>query len=161
MSRGIFTPKPGVILDPDMTREKHAEAVDAVHKWQQTESWLRNDSGAYGRRSGTSVDDAIRAWRNAEMAIAGWDQQSKIDAFRAGYLEWLAKGNQVADQVALTDLEIEQLPLLERIVARGYRELAKQEHPDTGGTSERFDRLKTAKLQLDRLLVEMKDILES
>lgn len=135
--------------------------VAAVHKWQQTEAWLKNNSGSYGRRSSTTVNDAVRDWEKAEMAIAGWQNRAKIDTFRAGYLEFLAKGNQVADQVALTDLEIEELPLLERIVAKGYRELAKSEHPDVGGDSARFDKLKTAKLQLDRLLVEMKDILET
>ena len=157
---GLFTPKPGPIINPDLSRQEHMEVVAAVHKWQQTEAWLKNNAGSnWGRKA--TVSEAIRDWERAEMAIAGWQKRAQLDTFRAGYLEFLAKGNQVADQVALSDLEIEELPLLERIVAKGYRELAKSEHPDVGGDAGRFDKLKTAKLQLDRLLVEMKDILES
>ncbi len=156
----VLTPRPGLIIDPERTREDQAAMVAKVHDWQQKETNLKlNNSGNRYRK--TTVEECIAAWEKAEMAIAGWDRHSKIDSFRAGYLEWLAKGNQVADQVALSDLEISELPLLERVVAKGYRELAKTEHPDAGGDSERFDKLKNAKLQLDRLLVEMREILES
>ncbi len=160
-SGSLFTPKPGPVIDPDLSRQEHMEVVAAVHKWQQTEAWLKNNAGSHGGRWGKKVttDDAVRDWEKAEMAIAGWQKRAQLDTFRSGYLEFLAKGNQVADQVALTDLEIEALPLLERIVAKGYRELAKSEHPDVGGDAGRFDKLKTAKLQLDRLLVEMGEVL--
>jgi len=36
----------------------------------------------------------------------------------------------------------------ERIVARGFRELAKEFHPDAGGTDEEFDRLHKAYTEL-------------
>lgn len=157
---GPLTPRAGPIIDPDRTREDQATMVARVHDWQQKETWLKLKHGGTRYRK-TTVEECIDVWEKAEMAIAGWDRHGKIDSFRAGYLEWLAKGNQVADQVALSDLEISELPLLERLVAKGYRELAKTEHPDAGGDSDRFDKLKNAKLQLDRLLVEMREILES
>jgi len=154
----VLTPRPGPVIDPERAREDQAEMVSRVHAWQQNESWLKNDSGPWRKK--VTEAEVIASWERAEMAIAGWQNHSKIESFRAGYLEWLAKGTQVADQVTLTDLQIEELPMLERVVAKGYRELAKTEHPDAGGSDERFDKLRTAKLQLDRLLVEMKDILE-
>lgn len=153
----VLTPRPGPIIDPDRTREDQAMMVAKVHDWQDKETRLKQIRPS--RK--VTESEVISAWEKAEMAIAGWDRHSKIDSFRAGYLEWLAKGNQVADQVALSDLEISELPLLERVVAKGYRELAKTEHPDAGGDSERFDKLKNAKLQLDRLLCEMREILET
>lgn len=49
----------------------------------------------------------------------------------------------------------------ERIIAKGFRELAKTEHPDTGGTEQRFRELRDAKRQLDRMMEEVGEILKT
>lgn len=156
MSGPLLTPKPGMTLEGAKNIEK---VRIKIHLWENAESWLKSNKWRNDPERGKR--EVMKAWRDAEMAITGWDDRSQADSFRRGYLEWLAKGNQVADQVGLSDLEVDQLPLLERVVARGYRELAKTEHPDTGGTAERFSALRTAKLQLDRMMAEVGEILRS
>lgn len=98
------------------------------------------------------------AWEAAEMAVIGWDKAGQKESFRRGYMEWLASTNGVGD--SLSDLEIEQLPMIDRIIARGYRELAKTEHPDVGGTAERFAALRKAKGQLDQVMREVGELLD-
>ena len=144
LSGPLFTPNPNKLVDIAAARME-------VHRWETNEAWLKQN---YWRDKDAGMKKVTESWERAEMAVAGWSDRAKLDTFRRGYLEWLAKGNSVADQVALSDLEIEQLPLLERIIAKGYRELAKTAHPDTGGTAEEFGKLRTAKMQLDRVLAE-------
>lgn len=87
-SSGVLTPRPGPIIDPQRAREEQAEIVAKVHDWQQKETWFKNNG-----RNRFRVDEfaVIASWEKAEMAIAGWQNHSKIDSFRARYLEWLAK----------------------------------------------------------------------
>lgn len=92
------------------------------------------------------------------MAVIGWDKASQHEKFRRGYIEWLASTDGVGD--SLSDLEIEQLPMIERIIARGYRELAKTEHPDVGGSEARFAALRKAKSQIDQVMREVGELLE-
>lgn len=157
LGRGPVTPPPGFVTDT-ITGGKNLEAVQmAVHKWQNNESWLK--SGKWKNNPEHGQRETLKSWRQAEMAIADWLKKGDTEKFRSGYLEWLAKGNQVADDLGLTEVEIEKLPAIERIIAKGYRELAKEAHPDTGGTPEKFRELRGAKLQLDRMLSEVGELL--
>ncbi len=111
------------------------------------ETWTK---AAWGR--------VLATWEEAEMAVIGWDKRSEADNFRRGYITWLALSN--GSSITLSDLDIDALPLLERIIAKGYRELAKTEHPDVGGSPERFAALREAKGQLDKVMEEVGDLLE-
>ena len=138
----------GYEFDPGKARTK-------VWEWENAESHLRHDR--FGKERALSL--AIRKWEEAEMAILGWQEKANAESFRRGYLEWLAKGAKVADSVGMTELDIEQLPMLERIVARGYRELSKKAHPDVGGSAEEFDQVTQAKKQLEALIASVRDLL--
>lgn len=126
-----------------------------ILRWEDLEAaWYRD-------RNWTKTytpETVIQSWENAEMGVIGWDKRAQVENFRRGYIDWLATQDGVAD--ALSDLEIEQLPLIERIIARGYRELSKTEHPDVGGTTQRFAQLREAKKQLDQVMQEIGDLLK-
>ena len=78
------------------------------------------------------------------------------------YVEWLLESRR--KDVVLYEQELERRDLLEasagdfldKIVAEGFRQLAKREHPDTGGSAARFAELKAAQEQLRMLLGELK-----
>ncbi len=116
--------------------------------WRMSRYWMPD----------TPVAGVLAIWEKAEMAVLGWDKASQKENFRRGYMNWLASTDGVGD--ALSDLEIEQLPMIDRIIARGYRELAKTEHPDVGGTAARFAALRKAKAQLDQVMREVGELLE-
>ncbi len=124
--------------------------------WEKTEAaWHRDRNW----RTGTVMPGVIAVWERAEIALIGWDERSRREDFRRGYIDWLAGSSGAMD--SMSDLEIDALPLLDRIVARGYRELAKTEHPDVGGSDERFTALRKAKAQLDTVLREVGQLLEN
>jgi hypothetical protein len=158
LSHGPVTPKATFANNPLEFGEEMNRVRIAVYEWQVAEGWLKG--GKWHNNRDIGVAEVLKKWGRAEMAIVNWNKHGDQEKFRVGYLEWLAKGNQIADDVGLSDLEIEKLPSIERIIAKGYRELAKEAHPDTGGTPEKFRDLRTAKLQLDRMLMEVGDLLK-
>lgn len=143
---GPITPEPPKFYTRGCQEILYWEGLEAA--WKRDRNW----------QTGYVIRSVVIAWEKAEMAIVGWDKRSQVEQFRRGYLEWLASSSGVAD--ALSDLEIEQLPMIERLVARGYREMAKAAHPDTGGSKEAFHELRQAKTQLDRILIEVGDLLK-
>lgn len=78
------------------------------------------------------------------------------------YLEWLIGSRE--KEIASFKAEIERrelveassVSMVERLIAEGYRSLAKKLHPDTGGTAEEFTALKAASEQLKAIIGEFK-----
>ena len=63
------------------------------------------------------------------------------------YLQWLHErtvksGEEIATEIERRErLESANQPLIERLIQSGYRALAKQLHPDVGGTTEQMQEL--------------------
>jgi len=124
--------------------------ADLVRAWEKAEAqcvWSKNRPGVYTVR-------AIQLWEELEAAMVQDTSKSRRE-----YLEWLARGKNLDAQMGFRDVEEKDLPLLNRIVNVGFRTIAKEVHPDLGGTDQQFMDLKQAKVQLDIILREMKDIL--
>ena len=105
-----------------------------------------------------AIDGAIFACTKLESKML-WEDNLKIDEFRRKYMEWLAREGKLSHDIGLSYVHEDQLPLMERIIAVGYRQLAKTTHPDLGGSTEDFNNLKEAKNQLILVLGTVKDVL--
>ena len=151
---GLYTP-------PDYS--SRPEILSVVLNWEKAEARVYCMRAMNRSPSYISWNDTARhAWRRLEEQMIGdtWDNNAKIPEFRRKYIEWLAKEVKIASDIGLCDpVSEESLPMLERIIAAGYRTLAKTAHPDLGGTDKDFRNLKIAKEQLDSMLAEVKDIL--
>jgi hypothetical protein len=130
------------------------KATLEIHQWEQAEAAVKAL-----RVSTANTRRVIRAWEKAEMAVIGWDKAAEHEKFRRGYMEWLAMQNGGVD--SLSDLDLESMPLLERIVTEGYRVLAKKNHPDLGGSADKFREVREAKGKLDQVLSEVGELLRN
>lgn len=103
------------------------------------------------------------------------DTDSKVYTFQFGkyagqsihdvpqdYLEWL-KNKAEEDIVRIDrelmrreDIEKASQSTVEKLVAEGFRSLAKKLHPDHGGTAEQFRDLQAARERLNVILREIK-----
>lgn len=133
-----------------------ARISDQLFRWNkaETEAW-------YKRKSTTAflyTCAAIREWERLERVMT-WDDEATKAEFRRKYIEFLAKTDILDCDLGLKDLDVDSLPILQRIIAVGYRQLAKTAHPDMGGTTEEFNELRQGKVQLDSILKEVKDLL--
>jgi hypothetical protein len=154
---------------------KHGGTVYSPPAWRQdvlglVVQWSRAEDKAerFKRRYGYE-EEAVDLWYTLEARMV-FDDEAKKSEFRRGYMEYLAKGQKVVDEIITDSLNRgimeDKLPYLERIIARGYRSLAKEVHPDVADNpeeaerfKEEFQNLKVARLQLDAILKEVKDIL--
>lgn len=149
---------------------KYGEGIYTPPAWsigskgfmQKVMYWEQAEARAVAYRNSTYADtykaNAINCWGALERAMT-WEDASKIPEFRRQYIEWLAKKKDVDYQMGFQDVSEDSLPILQRIIAVGYRQLAKTAHPDLGGTVEDFNNLKTAKNQLDLVLKSLEDVL--
>lgn len=138
---------------------KNNAASACALKWEEAEA----KSHYYRNTKITGVKEhwdkeAATRWYELEKTML-WGQASQMPDFRRRYIEWLSKATEMDVQLGITDLAIDELPMMERIIAVGYRTLAKAEHPDLGGTPERFQKLKETKEKLDQVMKEVKDLL--
>ena len=145
---GIYTPPP---WKPEVRR--------LVMDWERDEAFLARTNNKFMDTWEMRNESATKSFRALERALVSQDE---IPEFRRRYMEWLATHTTVTQNQSLgfmDDLTMDQLPILDRIVQKGYRELARTEHPDLGGDAERFNKLQQAKVQLMAVLRELKEIL--
>lgn len=135
------------------------KAWSAVQVWTQAEAWVDRSKWGWAETKDNFNQQAILRWIQCEREIM-WDKNSEIPEFRRKYIDWLAREKNVSSEIGLTDVDIESMPLLERVIAAGYKQLAKTAHPDLGGSQQEFLDLRNARTQLDRMLAEVGEILK-
>jgi hypothetical protein len=98
---------------------------------------------------------AVR-FKTLEANMTFYDSVKTAEA-RREYISWLAKKNGTKWQPPpVTERDIvDSLPFLNQLVHHGFRTLAKSAHPDKGGSTAEFERLKKARDVLDNLIKEV------
>lgn len=95
--------------------------------------------------------------------IMNWQGIADDPQVRTKFLEWLTIENKAIamniDGMSISDVDINKMPMMERIIATGYKKLATKMHPDLGGTTEDFQELTDAHSTLKVVLKEVKDLL--
>ncbi len=88
----------------------------------------------------------------------GRHKDSDIRDVPREYLEWLLESNRntakgIEEELERRDhLEEADMSWMERIVTTGYKTLAKQNHPDIGGSADEMRRINSAAEELRLLL---------
>lgn len=103
-------------------------------------------------------EQAVSRWYELEKAML-WDKAAEVPDFRRKYVEWLSRATEMEVEMGISDVDINNLPMMQRMIALGFRQLAKETHPDLGGDPEQFMKVKDVKKQLDAVLEEVKDLL--
>lgn len=135
------------------------ETIRDVMNWEAAEARVRQYPQGTNIRQEWN-EKATLLWKRLEAVVMGWEKNAEIPEFRRRYMEWLAKEAGVEAEIGFVDeVSTEDLPMIERIIWEGFRKLAKTEHPDMGGTTDRFVALKNAKTQLDGILREVREVL--
>lgn len=104
---------------------------------------------------------AINCWLKLEKAMTFKDVAQSTE-LRRGYIEWLSTnmGKTTATQAqVIEEVDLNSLPLLERIIQAGYHKLAKEAHPDAGGEPEKFREITQARGQLMAIIKDLKEVL--
>lgn len=131
-----------------------AHAYEAYWNWTCAEKVARNWSN--------TTPGTLEAWRVLGSKLT-FDQGKLNAQFRKDYIQWLLAGRKdpVPTTPGIDELKLSdsQLPLLERMAVIGYRELAKQFHPDRGGSPDGFAKLQEAKKQMDIVIGEVRRLL--
>lgn len=74
------------------------------------------------------------------------------------YLQWLISSSEATIKLAKDELERREacedadLPTIAQLIKAGYRELAKKNHPDVGGSTEKMKEVNAAKSRLEDLV---------
>lgn len=143
--------------------ERSVYKPDLVKEWREAEEYTLKRVVQGGVVPRLEAQNLILAWEKAEgyIIMSKFQDLSKMSSFRNGYIAWLEAEEYKKSQQVLPEASIDQLPMINRIIAKGFRELAKDLHPDVGGNAKRFDELREAKANLDRIVREVEDLLSS